>query len=77
MKKLLATLLVSVLMTTSTGCVSFVTSGLNGNNTHAGDFWYTKRTYFLLWPFPISDTVWYCPAPQAPGPATCRQATME
>ena len=57
----------------SVGCAA-VTSSLPSTSAVTGEAWYIESTGFfgLYW----GSKVFYCPAPTAAGPATCKEAKM-
>lgn len=56
------------------GCSTIGSLG-GGNRSHTDDVWFTRvRSLFML---QLSSSVWYCPAPTRPGPATCIEAVLD
>jgi hypothetical protein len=57
----------------SSGC-AYVTSSMPSTSTVTGEAWYTEATGFfgMYW----GSRVFYCPAPTAAGPATCKEAKL-
>jgi hypothetical protein len=57
----------------SSGCATVLSSGNSATNV-TGEAWYTEAVGFggLTW----GARVFYCPAPTAAGPQTCKQAKM-
>ena len=74
-KKLILATVAAALMANLTGCAR-INGGVNPSQQLTGEIWYTKETHFL-WLFLLGSSVWYCPAPTAPGPATCTQAAID
>jgi hypothetical protein len=56
-----------------TGC-AYVTSAMPSSTSVTGEAWYTEATGFfgLFW----GSKIFYCPAPTAAGPATCKEAKL-
>jgi hypothetical protein len=57
----------------SMGC-AYVTTSMPSSTSVTGEAWYTEATGFfgLYW----GSRVFYCPAPTAAGPATCKEAKL-
>ena len=73
MRKILSSvLMLGLLASFSSGCAA-ITSGMGGNTSETGEAWYTNTK--MLFSFPLSSKVFYCPAP-ASGPAQCKEAKM-
>ena len=68
MKKLL------LLLALSSGGCAMVTSSMPSITNATGEAWYTEAIGFMgiTW----GSRVWYCPAPTASGPATCKEAKL-
>ena len=62
-----------VLLGAGGGC-ALVTSSVPTLTNATGEAWYTEAIGFagLTW----GSKVWYCPAPTAPGPITCKEAKL-
>jgi hypothetical protein len=74
MKRLMFALLAaSTLAAGSSGC-AYVTSSMPSTTQVTGEAWYTEATGFfgLFW----GSKVFYCPAPTAAGPTTCKEAKL-
>jgi hypothetical protein len=74
MKRVLFALLAaSTLAAGSSGC-AYVTSSMPSTTQVTGEAWYTEATGFfgLFW----GSKVFYCPAPTAAGPTTCKEAKL-
>ncbi|MDB4931788.1 MAG: hypothetical protein JWM10_4272 [Myxococcaceae bacterium] len=56
------------------GCAS-VANGSGGTTTSTGDVWYSVHTTSIFGT--SSGPIFYCPAPTAPGPVTCREPTID
>ncbi|MDD5309156.1 MAG: hypothetical protein PHU25_17725 [Deltaproteobacteria bacterium] len=54
-------------------CTS-VNSGMPTTPNVTGEAWYVKETGLPFMTF--STSIWYCPAPQGKGPATCTKAIV-
>lgn len=63
----------SALFAGSSGC-AYVTSSMPSTTSVTGEAWYTEATGFfgLFW----GSKVFYCPAPTAAGPTTCKEAKL-
>jgi hypothetical protein len=55
------------------GC-TYVASSRAPSTSATGEIWYTKDVKFIALVF--TTKVFYCPAPTAKGPATCKQAII-
>lgn len=73
MKRTMRALLAAAALASSMGC-AYVTSSQPSATNVTGEAWYTEATGFfgLFW----GSKVYYCPAPTAAGPATCKEAKM-
>ncbi len=73
MRRLLQGLLAAAALASSMGC-AYVTSSMPSSTAVTGEAWYTEATGFfgLYW----GSRVFYCPAPTAAGPATCKEAKL-
>ena len=73
MKRAMLGLLAAGTLAGSMGCAA-VTSTMPSTSTVTGEAWYTEATGFfgLYW----GSRVFYCPAPTAAGPATCKEAKL-
>ncbi len=56
-----------------TGC-AYVTSSMPSATAVTGEAWYSEATGFfgMYW----GSKIFYCPAPSAAGPATCKEAKL-
>jgi hypothetical protein len=72
MKKLLAALLVGGALSAA-GCATITSSGPSATSV-TGEAWYTEAIGFfgITW----GSRVWYCPAPTANAPSTCKEAKL-
>ncbi len=73
MKRTMRVLLAAGALASSMGC-AFVTSSQPSTPNVTGEAWYTEGTglFGYFW----SSKVYYCPAPTAAGPATCKEAKL-
>jgi hypothetical protein len=74
MKKLLRLALAPALLLSVGGGCAIVTSSMPSYINTTGEAWYTEAIGFagITW----GSRVWYCPAPTAPGPVTCKEAKL-
>jgi len=72
-KRAMIGLLAAGALSGSMGC-AYVTSSMPSTSNVTGEAWYTEATGFfgLYW----GARVYYCPAPTAAGPATCKEAKL-
>lgn len=72
-KRAMLGLLASGALAGSMGC-AYVTSSQPSMTNVTGEAWYTEATGFfgLFW----GSKIYYCPAPTAAGPATCKEAKL-
>jgi hypothetical protein len=73
MKRAMLGLLAASALASSMGCAA-VTSTMPSATNVTGEAWYVESTGFfgLYW----GSKVFYCPAPTAAGPATCKEAKL-
>ncbi len=73
MRYLVRVLAVSGMLAVGGGCAIVTSSGASMTNV-TGEAWYSEAIGFagLTW----GSKVWYCPAPTAAGPSTCKEAKM-
>ncbi len=73
MKRAMLGLLAAGALASSMGC-AYVTSAGPSSTAVTGEAWYTEATGFfgLYW----GSKIFYCPAPTAAGPATCKEAKL-
>ncbi|MFO8072260.1 MAG: hypothetical protein R6V85_10345 [Polyangia bacterium] len=73
MRRAIATAGILALALAFGGC-TYVASSRAPSTSVTGEVWYTKDVWFLGLNF--ATKVFYCPAPTAKGPATCKQAII-
>jgi len=73
MKRAMLGLLAAGALAAGSGCAYVTTSGPSSTAV-TGEAWYTEATGFfgMYW----GSRVFYCPAPTAAGPATCKEAKL-
>jgi hypothetical protein len=73
MKRAMLGLLAAGALAGSVGCAA-VTSAMPSSTSVTGEAWYTEATGFFgaYW----GSRIYYCPAPTAAGPATCKEAKL-
>lgn len=73
MRTLLRAFAAASLLAAAGGC-AIVTSSQASITNATGEAWYTEAIGFvgITW----GSKVWYCPAPTAAGPSTCKEAKM-
>lgn len=73
MKRTMRVLLAAGALASSMGC-AYVTTSMPSSTAVTGEAWYTEATGFfgIYW----GSKVYYCPAPTAAGPATCKEAKL-
>ncbi len=73
MKRTMRVLLAAGALASSMGCAYVTSAGPSATNV-TGEAWYTEATGFfgLFW----GSKIYYCPAPTAAGPATCKEAKL-
>ena len=73
MKRAMLGLFAAAALSGSMGC-AYVTSAMPSATNVTGEAWYTESTGFfgMFW----GSKVYYCPAPTAAGPTTCKEAKM-
>jgi hypothetical protein len=72
-KRAMLGLLAAGALAGSVGCAA-VTSTMPSATNVTGEAWYIEGTGFMG--FAFSSKVFYCPAPTAAGPATCKEAKL-
>jgi hypothetical protein len=72
-KRAMLGLLAASALAAGSGC-AYVTSSGPSTSSVTGEAWYTEATGFfgLYW----GSKIFYCPAPTAAGPATCKEAKL-
>ena len=73
MRRALLGMLAAGALAGSMGC-AYVTTSMPSSTSVTGEAWYTEATGFfgLYW----GSKIFYCPAPTAAGPATCKEAKL-
>jgi hypothetical protein len=73
MKRAMFALLAASALGSASGC-AYVTSSMPSATNVTGEAWYTEATGFfgMFW----GSKVFYCPAPTAAGPTTCKEAKL-
>jgi hypothetical protein len=73
MKRAMIAFVAAGTLASGSGC-AYVTSSMPSSTAVTGEAWYTEATGFFN--FFWGSKIFYCPAPTAAGPATCKEAKL-